>query len=189
MGLLNRLYRAAGSLLRPPRSATPRPSRRRSPRDATPSTVPAGGAAAGGAAHSTIEFTGPLPALEYAPRPDRHADPGEVVWAWVPYEENDGRGKDRPVLVIARHDGGYLGLQTTSKDHDRDRADEARWGRYWFDIGHGGWDSSGRESEVRLDRLLYMPSAAIRREGAGLDHHRYDAVAAALLAYRRGAGQ
>lgn len=35
----------------------------------------------------------------YSPEMDGDADPGEVVWAWVPYEENDGRGKDRPVVV------------------------------------------------------------------------------------------
>lgn len=179
MGLLNRLAKTAESLLRPSRSTTPRPS---APRPAAPAgpTTTSGGV--------TVEYDGPLPTLEYAPRPDHHADPGEIVWAWVPYEENDGRGKDRPVLVIARHAGGYLGLQTTSKDHDRDRADEARWGRYWFDIGSGGWDRSGRESEVRLDRLLFLPADAIRREGAGLDRPRYDAVAGALLAYRRNAG-
>jgi hypothetical protein len=34
--------------------------------------------------------------LEYSPDLDRLADPGEIVWAWVPYEEDPGRGKDRP---------------------------------------------------------------------------------------------
>ena len=36
----------------------------------------------------------------------------------------------------------------------RDAEDEARYGRYWMDVGTGGWDSEGRESEIRLDRLL-----------------------------------
>jgi hypothetical protein len=46
-------------------------------------------------------------------------DPGEVVWTWVPFEENDGRGKDRPVLVVAVESAGtYLAVQLTSKDHD-----------------------------------------------------------------------
>lgn len=134
-------------------------------------------------------YDGPLPPLEYAPEADDEADPGELVWAWVPYDENDGRGKDRPVLVIARHRGGYLGLQTTSKDHDRDREQEARWGRHWFDIGRGAWDSQGRESEVRLDRVLHLPADAVRREGASLDRRTYDAVAAALLALRERQGR
>ena len=42
----------------------------------------------------------------------------------------------------------------TSKDHDRDAADEARWGRHWMDVGTGGWDRQRRPSEVRLDRLI-----------------------------------
>jgi hypothetical protein len=178
MSLLNRLTRLAGSLLRPPRSGSG--VRRGRTADVT---VPSAGVPG-----TTVEYTGALPPLEYEPAPDRHADPGEIVWAWVPYEENDGRGKDRPVLVIAHHPGGYLGLQTTSKDHDRDRADEAHWGRYWFDIGSGAWDRQGRESEVRLDRVLYLPESAVRREGAGLDKTRYDAVAGALLTLRRRPG-
>ena len=36
------------------------------------------------------------------PEQDGEADPGEVVWAWVPFEDDPGQGKDRPVLVIAR---------------------------------------------------------------------------------------
>src|SRR5579859_6696762 len=39
---------------------------------------------------------------EYAPKHDGLPDPGEIVWTWVPYEEHDGRGKDRPVLLVAR---------------------------------------------------------------------------------------
>ncbi|MGH3613005.1 MAG: hypothetical protein ACRDRK_10505 [Pseudonocardia sp.] len=31
--------------------------------------------------------------VAYAPDLDGAADPGEIVWAWVPYEEHDGRGK------------------------------------------------------------------------------------------------
>ncbi|MDT7590021.1 MAG: hypothetical protein QOE32_7571, partial [Pseudonocardiales bacterium] len=42
--------------------------------------------------------------IAYAPNPDGGADPGEVVWAWVPFEEHDGRGKDRPLLVVGRDD-------------------------------------------------------------------------------------
>src|SRR6201992_3022247 len=57
--------------------------------------------------------------MTYSPRADGAPDPGEVVWTWVPFEENDGRGKDRPVLVVAAESAGaYLAVQLTSKDHD-----------------------------------------------------------------------
>jgi hypothetical protein len=118
--------------------------------------------------------------LDYGPRDDGRPDPGEVVWAWVPYEEGDGRGKDRPVLVIARDGAELVGLMLTSKDHDRDAADEARHGREWFDIGTGAWDRQGRPSEVRLDRLLRLDPDGVRREGGALDRRRYDQVAAQL---------
>ena len=114
--------------------------------------------------------------VAYRPRDDGRPDPGEVVWAWVPYDEGDGRGKDRPVLVIGRRDGDLLGLMLTSKDHDRDAADEARFGRIWTDIGAGPWDARGRPSEVRLDRLLVLDPATVRREGAALDRDRFDRV-------------
>jgi hypothetical protein len=118
--------------------------------------------------------------LAYRPRDDGRPDPGEVVWAWVPYDEGDGRGKDRPVLVVGRGDVDLVGLMLTSKDHDRDAADEARHGRTWMDVGRGAWDSRGRPSEVRLDRLLLVPPDSARREGAALDRQRFDEVVAAL---------
>jgi hypothetical protein len=117
--------------------------------------------------------------FDYAPRRDGKPDPGEVVWAWVPYEENDGRGKDRPVLIVSRGPGELLGLMLTSKDHDRDAADEARWGRYWMDVGTGAWDPKRRPSEVRLDRILRLPPSAVRREGAALDRTIFVRVAQA----------
>ncbi|GAA3627458.1 type II toxin-antitoxin system PemK/MazF family toxin [Microlunatus ginsengisoli] len=110
---------------------------------------------------------------EYAPRRDGKPDPGEVVWAWVPFDENDGRGKDRPVLVLTIQRDEVRALMLTSKDHHRDAADEARWGRYWMDVGSGPWDRKGRPSEVRLDRLLRLPIGAVRREGAALDRATY----------------
>ena len=62
--------------------------------------------------------------VRYAPRANGRADPGEVVWAWVPFEEDSSRGKDRPVLVLARRGGELLTLPLTSKDHDLDRRQE-----------------------------------------------------------------
>jgi hypothetical protein len=115
----------------------------------------------------------------YSPEADGRPDPGEVVWAWVAYEDDPSQGKDRPVLVIGRDRDGLLCLQLTSKDHDRDAEDEARYGRYWMDVGSGAWDREERESEVRLDRLLRMPESEVRREGDALDRGMFDAVVAA----------
>ncbi len=115
--------------------------------------------------------------FDYAPRRDGRPDPGEIVWAWVPYDEGDGRGKDRPVLIVSRDRSTFHGLMLTSKDHDRDTADEARHGRYWMDIGTGSWDSRGRPSEVRLDRILQLDATAVRREGAALDRSLFVRVA------------
>jgi hypothetical protein len=116
----------------------------------------------------------------YAPRPDGLPDPGEVVWTWVPYEEDPAQGKDRPVLVVSDDGvGELLCLQLTSKDHDRDAAQEESQGRHWMDVGVGAWDAERRPSEVRLDRLLRLPEAEVRREGAALDEATFAAVVAA----------
>lgn len=115
---------------------------------------------------------------------DGRPDPGEIVWTWVPYEDDPTQGKDRPVLLIGRRDASTLvALQMTSKDHDRDAAQEARVGRYWFDIGSGPWDSRGRPSEVRLNRLIEVREADVRREGAVLDRGVYERVVAAARQY------
>lgn len=140
-----------------------RPSRRANGRDTT-ATVRSG-----------PDFTG-RPPTSYSPTPDGIADPGEVVWAWVPYEEDHTQGKDRPALVIGRDDDWLLALQVTSQDHDRDAQQEARAGRYWMDIGTGGWDPQRRPSEVRLDRIVRLAPDAVRREGAPLDRGLFEQV-------------
>jgi len=119
------------------------------------------------------------PMTTYSPELDGEPDPGEVVWAWVPYEDDPAQGKDRPVLVIGREGTALACLYMTSKDHDRDADDEARWGRHWMDVGTGAWDHEGRPSEIRLDRLLTMDESEVRREGAIMDRATFDAVIAA----------
>lgn len=125
----------------------------------------------------------------YAPEIDGEPDPGEVVWAWVPYEDDPSQGKDRPVLVLdtagSGEADGWVGLMLSSQDHDRDAADEARHGRYWMDVGSGGWDSQGRPSEVRLDRLIHLERDGVRREGAALDARIFDEVVAAVRGLSR----
>ncbi len=128
------------------------------------------------------DYTGDIRAIQavYRPQADGEPDAGEVVWAWVPYEDQPERGKDRPVLVVG-HDGPWLlALMMTSKDHDRDAAQEAREGRLWMDIGTGAWDRRGRPSEVRLNRVLRLSPDAVRREGAALDQAVFARVAEAL---------
>jgi hypothetical protein len=155
-----------------------------------PKTGPAAGrtpARAGGARSGYAGDATDVPELQYAPFDDDRADPGEIVWAWVPYEEDHSHGKDRPVLVVGRRGGLLLALMLTSKDHDRDAADEARHGRYWIDIGTGVWDRQGRPSEVRVDRVLQLDPSAVRREGATLDRERFDQVAAEVRRRHRAA--
>ncbi|WP_404861427.1 type II toxin-antitoxin system PemK/MazF family toxin [Gephyromycinifex aptenodytis] len=121
------------------------------------------------------DFTG-TPTIDYTPSSDGCPDPGEVVWAWVTYEEDPDRGKDRPVLLIGRDGPWLLGLPLTSKDHDLDAAQEASQGRYWADIGTGSWDSQGRPSEARLDRIVRVAPATVRREGATVPRDVFERV-------------
>lgn len=114
--------------------------------------------------------------LTYAPEQDGEPDPGEVVWGWVPYEDDPSQGKDRPVLLLGRDAGQWVGLMLTSKDHTRDGAGPDRHGRVFMDVGTGGWDRDRRPSEVRLDRLLRLDDASIRREGAALGRATFDGV-------------
>lgn len=113
--------------------------------------------------------------ISYTPSRDGDADPGEVVWTWVPFEDDPRQGKDRPVLVIG-HLGHQLAvLPLTSKDHS-DRPD-------CLALGSGTWDPSGRPSFVKLDQLLRVPPAKVRREGASLDRVRFERVVAAFRSY------
>jgi hypothetical protein len=105
------------------------------------------------------------------------------VWAWVPYEDDPSRGKDRPVLVLDVEDGELLALPLTSKDHDRDADQERASGRIWMDVGSGAWDERHRPSEVRLNRLLRLDPAAVRREGAAMSQQMFEAVVTAATPY------
>ncbi len=111
----------------------------------------------------------------YAPNLDGRADPGEIVWTWVVYEDDPTRGKDRPVLVVGRDQRTLLGLMLSSQEHHAQ--DDA-----WVGIGTGNWDYDGRPSWVRLDRVLDVPEDGIRREGAILDRDRFEVIATRLRA-------
>jgi hypothetical protein len=129
--------------------------------------------AKGGRAASPAEVARAGRRLVYAPQLDGQADPGEIVWTRVVYEDDPTRGKDRPVLVVGREHGALLGLMLSSQ---RERDGQ----RHWFGLGPGAWDRESRPSWVRLDRVLEVAEDGIRREGAVLDRARFEAVAAAL---------
>ena len=111
--------------------------------------------------------------LEYSPSLDGDADPGEIVWTWVPYEDDPAQGKDRPVLVVGRHGRDVYALMLSSKSQ--------REGQHnWLALGPGAWDREQRPSWIRLDRVLDIDGNGIRREGSILDRARFDQVAAKL---------
>lgn len=141
-----------------PKPSAPQPSSAKSsaPKPSEPaSTVASDGSDYPGDYRDMINF-------EYSPSLDGDADPGEIVWTWVPFEEDHSQGKDRPVLLVGR-DGEYLlALMMTSKDHNnREHADPN-----YLDIGSGPWDLQGRASEVKLNRVIRVRPDAMRREGA-----------------------
>src|ERR1700677_4257148 len=105
----------------------------------------------------------------YSPQTDDAPDPGEIVWTWVPFEENDGRGKDRPVLVVAVESAGtYLAVQLTSKDHDGEGD--------FVSVGAGGWDGEHRPSWANLDRVIRVHEGGMRREAAALPREPFERV-------------
>lgn len=114
--------------------------------------------------------------VSYDPRPGDTADPGEIVWTWVPYEDDPRQGKDRPVLVIGRDGAELLGLMLTSRD--RNNARNRHEG--YVDIGSGPWDSRGRPSEVYLERVLRIDEQDVRRIGATLERPLFDMVLSRL---------
>ncbi len=113
--------------------------------------------------------------MTYAPSTDGNPDPGEIVWTWVPYEERDGRGKDRPVLLVAgESEGTLLAVQLTSKPRPNDVD--------YVPIGRGRWDVENRPSWVDLDRVFRVHPNGMRREAAALDSSSFGDVIEALSA-------
>ena len=145
-----------------PKPSAPKPS---SAKSTANSSAPKPSAQASTGASDGSDYPGDYRDMinfEYSPSLDGDADPGEIVWTWVPFEEDHSQGKDRPVLLVGR-DGEYLlALMMTSKDHNnREHADPN-----YLDIGSGPWDPQGRASEVKLNRVIRVRPDAMRREGA-----------------------
>jgi hypothetical protein len=127
----------------------------------------------GGAAGTTQATATQARRIDYSPALDGAADPGEVVWTWVRFEDDPDQGKDRPVLVVGRNGSTLLGLMLSSQTR---RGDDP----HWMSVGTGDWDSAHRESFVRLDRVLFVAEDGIRREGAILPRAQFDRVATVL---------
>ncbi|MFV0532997.1 MAG: type II toxin-antitoxin system PemK/MazF family toxin [Cumulibacter sp.] len=154
------------------KGSTPKKRGRGSPRPAS-SRVESAGQAGSTATQELNPHNVKDLRLEYAPNRDSDPDAGEIVWTWVPYAEHDGRGKDRPVLVIARHGADRVyAVKLTSKDKDGERD--------FLPIGSGPWDSQGRESWLDVDQLYSVHRDGMRREAAALDLDRFTQVAYAL---------
>ncbi len=164
MSFLRRLSDAVRSVIGSKRVAAPSARPGTFPPDTTPSPGRSG-------ATATVEVDpkriGSV-RMTYSPSRDGAPDPGEVVWTWVPFEERDGRGKDRPVLVVAAESTGtYLAVQLTSKAHQ---------GADFVPIGSGAWDSAGRPSWVNIDRVFRVHAGGVRRESAGLPARAFGVV-------------
>src|SRR5690606_28098791 len=95
-------------------------------------------------------------ALEHSPNLDGAPDPGEIGWAWVPFEDDPSRGKDRPLLVVGRDGHRLFGLMLSS---NADREGQ----RHWMHLGTGAWDGQRRPSWIRLDRVLDVEEKGVRR--------------------------
>jgi len=107
--------------------------------------------------------------IEYSPDLDGAPDPGEVVWAWVPYEEDPTLGKDRPVVIVGRSGADLAVVPLTSRSR-----------REHVPVGRGAWDGRGRPSYADVGRLIDVAPSAVRREGAVLERGRFDAVVEAV---------
>lgn len=161
---------------RPPRKQPPGPAGpRRRPAEPRTASAPIDGSGSWEFGGYPGDFSGSIKA-KYAPEANGRPDPGEIVWAWVPYEEDPSQGKDRPVLLVGRDSGYLLALMLTSKDHNNER----KLDRDYVEIGTGSWDRQGRPSEVKLDRVIRLEENGIRREGAILDRQRFAMVAKRL---------
>ncbi|CAN5199273.1 hypothetical protein BH24ACT10_BH24ACT10_13040 [soil metagenome] len=67
-----------------------------------------------------------------------------------------------------------LGLQLSTQ--------ERRAQNGWVPLGEGPWDRQGRDSFVRVDRVLELRPDSLRREGAVLDAARSHYISSALRA-------
>ncbi|NLZ58331.1 MAG: hypothetical protein GX898_08555 [Corynebacterium sp.] len=106
----------------------------------------------------------------YAPDMDGQADPGEVVWIWAPADGVGNPPRERAMVVVGRTRSTILGLLISCNPEHRSDED-------WIDIGSGVWDERGRQSWVRLDRILEVSELGTRRQGTVLPRGRFERIA------------
>src|SRR3954467_13418988 len=88
--------------------------------------------------------------VSYTPNRDGRADPGEVVWTTVAFEDTTTQSKDRPVLIIGRR-GAWLACLLLPR-----KSPGAGPNRVFMDNGRGPWDPQQRPPPVKLERLLHV---------------------------------
>lgn len=108
----------------------------------------------------------------YAPDMDGQADPGEVVWADI-HTVKGGEIARRSLLIVGRRHHTLLTLLISSNAEHADQDN-------WFKIGTGPWDSKGRESWIRIDKILELPESLIQRRGVSMPERRFERIASRL---------
>ena len=82
------------------------------------------------------------------------------------------------MLLIGHSEKRLLALMMTTRDRNNGRESDPDY----VDVGTGPWDSRGRPSEVKLDRVLQLDPATIRRQGAVLPAAAFQRVASRFSA-------
>jgi mRNA-degrading endonuclease toxin of MazEF toxin-antitoxin module len=111
--------------------------------------------------------------ISYEPNPDAKPDPGEVVWLWIPYEEDPAVGKDRPAIAV-----GWV--PSTPQDDIAVVPLTSKWHAGEVSVGLGSWDGGNKRSYAKVDQIYVVDRADVRREGASLPKPVFDQVIRAL---------
>ncbi|GAB2701167.1 hypothetical protein GCM10027071_13790 [Microbacterium marinum] len=149
--------------------------------DAASSQIPhivAPGGGAGSGTDGIVEVAAPGAGtlnLVYSAQPDGRPDAGEVVWGWVPYQEDPHQGKDRPLLILAPASGDRVYAMKLTSRQPADGSDH-------IPLGSGPWDHAGRPSWLDVDQVYLVPRRGVRREGAAVAPEVFDRVAEQLAA-------
>ncbi len=108
--------------------------------------------------------------LSYEPDPDGKPDPGEVVWLWIPYDEDPTIGKDRPAVAIGWTEDARLAIVPLT----------SKYRAGLVSVGVGSWDGGRRRSYAKVGYVYAVGKGFVRREGASLPKSSFDQVVAAL---------
>jgi mRNA-degrading endonuclease toxin of MazEF toxin-antitoxin module len=111
--------------------------------------------------------------ISYEPLPDGKPDPGEVIWVWIPYEEDPSVGKDRPAVAV-----GWV--PSTPEDDVAVVPLTSKWRAGQVSVGLGSWDGGRKRSYAKVDQIYVVNRSDVRREGASLPKVVFDTVVRAL---------